>query len=165
MPFIPKSEINESGGLAAEGWHLVRINRCDQKRSKDGELMYNWSMVDSKTREFIGYDVIMLEGKGNGIGIKKLLAIGLAEDHGDGYDYAEPSQCDGTEAWAYIYHDTYSGKKSCKVDISFGSMGYQHKSSPPIQGVPGTAKPQEQRNAAPGYGGPATAEDDGDIPF
>lgn len=159
MPMIPKSEVSE-GGLAAKGWHEAVVSDCEEKVAKgSGNRYYNLAF-ESPAGEFLAYDVAMLEGKGNGIGIKKLMALGCCDDVGDSYDYAHAHEVKGSRCWIFLDHETYDGKTRAKVDIRTGQCGYLPLSSPP---------PESQRasSAEPDpYGDASQGDDpDDDIPF
>lgn len=149
MPTVKKEEIYE-GGLAAEGWHLIRVSNCERKTSQKGDAMYSIAL-ERPTGEFIGYDNIMLEGKGNGMGFQKLYALGGAEDLGDSVRYDDPDELVGRQAYVYIRHGEYQGKTKCEVDIQMGSCGYLPENKPP-------------RDMASSGSAPADLDDD-PIPF
>lgn len=152
MPTLRKDQVNEVGGLAAEGWHLARVNDCKAKTSGKAEAYYNLAF-ETPAGDFLSYDIAMLEGKGNGIGIAKLLALGACEDIGDAYDYDLPAHIVGKECWIYLRHEEYDGKKRCKVDISEGRCGYLPLGSPP-PGMNGAGASRDD-----------SVDDDDDIPF
>lgn len=155
MPTISKDRVNEAGGLATEGWHRAVVSDCQAKTSGKNEAYYNIAF-ESPDGQFLAYDVAMLEGRGNGIGIAKLMALGACEDLGDSYEYDMPMHVQGKEAWIYLRHEEYDGKTRCKVDINQGRCGYLPLSNPPAESL----------QAPPAYAQPDPAADpDDDIPF
>ena len=158
MPTIPKDQVNDATGMVAEGWHKARVSDCQAKVAKSsGDAYYNLSL-ETLAGDFIAYDVAMLEGKGNGIGIAKLLALGAAKDEGDCYEYDSAGQLRGRRAWVYVTHEEYEGKTRCKVDIRQGKCGYLPEDQQPPDVAAGGDAGGPPDDGAPPY-------DDSDIPF
>lgn len=147
MPQISKDRVNDAGGLAPEGWHRAVASDCQAKTSRSQEAYYNLAF-ESPDGQFLAYDVAMLEGRGNGIGIAKLLALGACEDIGDAYEYDLPQDVVGKECWIYLEHEEYDGKKRCKVDISQGRCGYLPPSSSPAESLQAPAASVQPEDAA-----------------
>lgn len=155
MPSMPKDQIHE--GLPDPGWHLAEVKAATRKTSRAGDAMYNLELC-TPAGDWICYDHIMLEGKGNGIGFRRLFALGAARDQGDSVEYAEAHQLVGKRVYVFIQHEEYNDKKVAKVGISQGRAGYLPESEPPDE-QPGAADPWEDVDDDE-----FEAEDD-DIPF
>jgi hypothetical protein len=121
--------------------------------------MYNLTLESLSNSTLKMWDIIMLEGAGNGIGTSKLLACGGATDLGEELSVLEAHEMVGVRMWGYVAHEKYEGKDRAKIDIRFGEAGYQ-----PITWTPsgtGVGGAVVQIGGAQGVVGP----DDDDIPF
>lgn len=157
MPTISKDQVSDVGGLAAEGWHRAVVKDCEAKTSSKSEGYYNL-VFESPDGQFLCYDVAMLEGRGNGIGIAKLLALGACQDMGDSYEYDAAHQVRGKECYVFLRHEEYDGKTRCKVDIKEGKCGYLPLSDPPMEANVSPAVWVAEEIAS-------TTDPDDDIPF
>lgn len=137
MAFVPDSDVNDSDfSLPAPGWHKVEVSEAEKKRSSRNDAMFNLTLVDPATKKILGWDVAMLEGKGNGIGIAKLEALGAAEKLDGGWNVPDAAgEIVGCRAWAYFVHEKYTKdgeeKTRAKVSIDFGSKGYMPEDDTP----------------------------------
>lgn len=129
MPTMPKKNIHESGGRT--GWQMARVGNCEMKKSSKGDRYYNVAL-ETPGGDFLCYDVLMLEGPGNGIGFAKLFALGAAEDLGDEVRFDTAEEIIGKRAWVYVGTETWQGKRRRKVDIAEGNAGYlaEHETPP-----------------------------------
>lgn len=116
--YINPNEVNEGGGLPDEGRYLCEVKECVEKRSGKGDAYYNLSLVDVRSGDFLAYDVCMLEGRGNGMGLKKLEALGAAsKDDAGGWHVNDASMIVGCRAFVVLKHDTYNDKTRAVVDV------------------------------------------------
>lgn len=144
--FVPDSEVNDSDfSLPAPGWHRVEVAKAEKKRSKSAsrDAYFNLELVNPDTKSILGWDVAMLEGKGNGIGIKKLAALGAATRQDGGWVVPDnPGEVVGCRGWAYFVHKEYTdsegkAKIGTKVDIDHGEKGYlAEDDTPPSAEMP-----------------------------
>jgi hypothetical protein len=86
--------------LPKEGWHFVRVGACKEKRSKNGDLMFEVELVDADFGGKLLKDWLMLEGKMWGAGKHALIALGL----GDKPEIAEMDVV-GKTAYVYVKHE------------------------------------------------------------
>jgi len=98
------------------GLYKVRIASCELSKSTKGSLMFALGLDSVEHNTELCRDWIMLEGKGRGIGIRKLRGLGFGE--GD----VEPGQLVGKEFWVYTFKERYTNSDgismtSLKVDI------------------------------------------------
>lgn len=139
MPSMPKDQIHE--GLPEPGWYLAEVTAATRKTSRAGDAMYNLELC-TPGGDWLCYDNIMLEGKGNGIGFRRLFALGAARDQGDSVEYAEAHQLVGKRAYVYLKHGEWEGKKRAEVDVSQGRAGYLPPNEPPDE-QPGAVDSRE----------------------
>lgn len=145
---IDDSDIPDGGGLPPEGpHHGCTIADAQLKRSNGGDQMVKVCIAQGD--RIIVWDHIMMEGKGLGIGIKKLESIGLALRGGD-----DKWQIPDVEEWTsvekftvQVKHEDWNGKPSAKVDFDTPGFGYGPD--------PGNATEAE----------PDASDEDDDIPF
>lgn len=137
VPEILDTEINGDGHLPEEGWYAVEVQACTQKRSRRGADYYNLKLVDPETQRFLAYDVCVLQGKGNGIGLQRLRTLGVAQrnEAGTGWKIDPPQRVEGLRAYAYLVHEQYDldgeQRTRCKVSIRHGACGYCTKDHAP----------------------------------
>jgi hypothetical protein len=113
VPTINKKDVQ--GGIVEEGWHRGRVKECSAKISQAGDSYYNLAFEDPVTEQFLVYDVAMLEGRGNGIGIAKLLALGACRDGGEQWDYDLPDQIEGMECFIFIKGRRWTSARASAV--------------------------------------------------
>jgi len=105
------------------GAYLVEVLDAQEKRSSSsGALMFSIRLgaVDFESRTLC-FDNLMLEGKGRGMGTKKLQAFGIQE----GAEEVLASQLEGKRAYVFVVEDEYKGKKSLKPALKKGThCGY-----------------------------------------
>ena len=107
--------ISEEGfKLPPEGTYLAEVDTVEVKISQGGDKYLNVQLRDAETRENLCYDILMLTGKGAGIGMAKLIQLGIEK----GTPRLEPMALTGRRAHVKIYHDTYEGKTRAKVALS-----------------------------------------------
>lgn len=163
MPTINKKDVQ--GGLVEVGWHRARVKECRAKISQGGDSYYNLAFEDPESEQFLSYDVAMLEGRGNGIGIAKLVALGACRDNGEEWNYDLPEQIEGMECYIFIAREPYIDRKTgetkagSKVDISQGRCGYLPLEQPPVGMGYEPVTPRSGGNEA------VPMEQDDDIPF
>lgn len=149
MKQILDDNVNEGGKLVPEGWHHAEVYECKEKRSARGDGYYNLELVDARTKDLIAYDVCMLEGKGNGIGIKKLSTLGAASrnETGNGWIVQPCEQVVGMRAYVYVQHEQYEWegqqRTRCKVPIDHGTVGYRSDGDVPEEGLAGSSEPED----------------------
>lgn len=119
----------------APGIYLVEVVSASERVSKNGDPMFIAKLGAAHFgKEVVADDVLMLAGKGAGIGTAKLKALGFKGD--------EPSiehfELVGRRAWAALDLDEYEGKdgvarKRLRVNIAAeGSQcGYWPESTRP----------------------------------
>lgn len=142
------------GDDLGEGIYPVEVDKAELRHAgSTGNKMVSIALVTGPNREYVCHDNIMIEGKGRGMGQKKLKAYGYAE--------GEPVSLEGFKgrrAFAAIHFREWQGKRRRNVDADAkGSMcGYWPADNPP----PGFAA-LPSREAAPA----ATEDPFGDTPF
>lgn len=179
MAFVPDSQVNDSDfSLPAPGWHRIEVAKAEKRRSKGAtkDAYFNLELVDPNSKTILGWDVAMIEGRGNGIGITKLATLGAAVRREGGWDVPDNGgEIVGCRGWAYFVHREYTdgeGKKKLgtKVDIDHGAKGYlAEDDTPPLAEMPTTAT-DEVDNGDPfaeyaGSDAASTSDDDLDVPF
>lgn len=148
------------------GIYLARVESAEEKTSQKGDAYFDVALVASEWGDAaICNDVLMLEGKGRGIGIGKLGALGIPR----GKDEVLASELVGRSVYVAmdIKSKPYKGKvyERPEVDIEQGaSFGYWPVATPPPfdhvrrPDVPIAAPPPK-----PAAGAESAAGDD--IPF
>lgn len=127
------------------GYHLAEVKKCAEKKSAAGDPYFNvelYSMGMFGAEGLICFDIIMLDGKGRGLGQAKLKALGFSDKNSD----LAPEDLVGRRAWVKVYHDTYEGKQRLKVESVFEptfSCGYWPEASPPEGAVAAKAVDDE----------------------
>ena len=110
------------------GVDLWRVIACEEKTSRSGDAMLNLKLAREEDQGDHVYDVVMLEGKGRGIGIQKLRAFLPDGFKGE----LDPVSLIGARVWADMSIEEYQGKQSLKVDIGgLKHAGYQRADDPP----------------------------------
>ena len=89
-------------------------------------------MESNKT---VCFDIIMLQGKGIGIGLQKLMALGFSKEDSE----IVAAELMGRRAFVALKQETYEGQKRLAVDISAkgSSVGYWTEDNPPQEMTPG----------------------------
>lgn len=97
--------------LPRPGIHFARVDKCELKKSKNGDDMFVVDLVEGNFGGKLIRDWIMLEGKMWGAGKHALIALGLG-----GQASIEPMDLVGKTAYVCIKHEPYSfiDKKSGK---------------------------------------------------
>lgn len=124
------AQINWSGGANAfgPGIYLVEVLDAKEKVSSKGDPMFiaAFGAVEFN-REAIGDDVLMLGGKGAGIGLAKLKALGFK---GTEPEIRAPELI-GRRVWACFHREEYTGNdgnKYAKLKVNIraehSSCGY-----------------------------------------
>jgi hypothetical protein len=97
------------GGLAAPGRYLAEVVKCEEKNSnKTGEPYFNVEYKRVDTGDHLCFDVIMLGGRGLGIGYKKLLILQAIKKN-DSIISIEPHQLIGLRVVLDVVHQQYPG--------------------------------------------------------
>lgn len=132
MHRIKKSDVNLDGRhIAREGRYLAVLEDAKARKSKKGDLMWAVTFQRGEDGAFLCYDTIMLEGKGQGIGLKKLLALGAAKEEGDEYVICDPEDARGLEVWLHIVHEEReAGGKRAVPDFNAQGFGYERVVAP-----------------------------------
>lgn len=114
------------GGLADEGQHRAYLQHVELGRSAKGEEKANltWQRQDGG---FLCYDTIMLEGRGLGMGLEKLQAIGVAHHDIEAgrWHVVDVEEWLGRSCLLTVKHGEWNGKPRCEVDINSKGCGYQ----------------------------------------
>lgn len=121
----------DTGGFLP-GVYLAEVANAEEKRSKSGDAYFNLrldsSSLDGETR-CLCYDIVMCQGKGAGIGLAKLKALGFDSTR----DAIEPSDLKGRRVWVNVDWDEYEGKKRLKIVTEFNPFecGMWAENDPP----------------------------------
>lgn len=113
-------------GLPAEGEHLAYLRKATLKNSQRGEEMAELEF-QSNGGGLLCYDTVMLEGRGLGIGLKKLQQLGVAlkdEDRGK-WVVDDIETWEGRQVYLTIRHEEFNGKTRAKVDFEVEGFGYR----------------------------------------
>lgn len=118
--------------MLSPGTYLVTVKECKEGISKKGDAFFN---VRLNTESFDGrettlcFDILMMEGKGAGIGLAKLQALGIPKGTAD----VSAQDLIGRRAWVNVDSQTYDGKTHLKVYTTFDpfELGYWPESEPP----------------------------------
>ena len=127
-------------GLPEEGEHLAYLHRATLGRSTKGEEKAELEF-QSDGGGFLCYDTVMLEGKGLGIGLKKLQQLGVArkdEERGK-WTVDDIEEWTGRSVCLTIHHEEFNGKTRAKVDFQAEGFGYRAMNGngpPPIPPPP-----------------------------
>lgn len=139
MPRVNKSDVHS--GIPEQGWHKATVIAPKDFRSRGGDAGYEVNFEDSITGEALCKDWLMLEGKGNGIGIAKLCQLGAARDVGQQWDIDSAADIEGREVFIYLSHRPYKDKETgeekmgVSIDIQQGKCGYLAVERPPEEYV------------------------------
>lgn len=148
------------GDLPDEGVHLAILHAAVLGRSAKGEQKIDLEFRDDDSR-FLCYDTVMMEGRGLGIGVKKLQQLGVAtrdEERGL-WTVQDAETWPGNVVWLTLYHEEYNGKTRAKVKFHMEGFGYKAVEDNDVEDndtPPGSA-------AARGVDPEGTADED--IPF
>lgn len=144
--YIGPDDVNDGGGLPDEGRYYCEVKECKEKQSKKGEAYYSLGLADVRSGGFLAYDVVMLEGRGNGMGLKKLEALGAAnKDDAGGWHVADAGAVVGARAYVVLKHETYNGKTRAKVDVGatdwcgFAPENFEEQKAEPAKAAAGKA--------------------------
>lgn len=105
--------------LAPPGVYLAEVDKVEMETSDSGNQMLIVQLRDAKSRAMICQDNIMLEGRGRGIGMAKLIQLGVAK----GTTSFEPLSLTGRRVRIAVHHEEWNGKPRASVDI--GADGFK----------------------------------------
>lgn len=130
---VSRKEVDNSG-MPAEGRYFAEVSACEEKSSKSGDDYYNLSFTEVGTGRFLCYDIAMLEGKGAGIGVKKLKAVGGAVEEGDEYAIKPAGEVIGGRVYLHLVHESYGDKTRCVPDFKCDAapFGYEPCDPPSV---------------------------------
>lgn len=127
------------------GVYLAEIRKCELKHSKksgDPYLNVEWHDLadpfETGGSTLIGWDILMMDGKGRGLSQAKLKVLGFDEGQGE----IMPEDLVGRRAWVTWEWQEFNGEKRLKVASTFRpefSCGYRHESQPPENASTSTA--------------------------
>lgn len=104
------------------GAYLVEILKAEERWSKNNALYFNVRLgaVDYDM-DTLCFDVFMLEGRGRGMGTKKLEAFGVPKGQAE----VHASELEGQRAYVFVIEDDWDGKKRLKPATKKGThCGY-----------------------------------------
>lgn len=93
----------------------VDMTGCEERLSKKQEAYFSVKFVD-KEGDRICWDVIMLQGRGAGMGSAKLKALGFEGNE----QSIELHELNGRSAWLMLQEDEFKGKKRIEVKPEWG---------------------------------------------
>lgn len=129
MPFIDFTDDGPAWGAKEPGDYAAEVDGCEEKVSKKGAALFVVAFKDINTGNALCDDVIMLEGKGKGIGIAKLRALGFEENFQGDMSAAELI---GRRCIVHLSWDDYGGKKQLRPNMKEGDYcGYSKIESQP----------------------------------
>lgn len=138
----------------------VDAEERESKRTQHPYFNLKWEIVAGPHAGSWIFDILMLAGKGAGMGVQKIKALlGRAPAH---EEEVEAMEFLNIRAWGHVKHDTYNGKSKCVIDLEGGTMGYEPAGAHPWPD--GETNDGADRNES---GGADTGEPDSfdDIPF
>lgn len=150
MAKIPWKE----AGALAPGTYSIEVVKSVEKLSKNGGAPYfEAELLALDFGKTLCFDILMLAGKGAGIGVTKLRALGFTEER----DEIAAGELIGRRAFVAVGDDEYDGKVRLKVDINAegSKCGYWPEDEKP-EGVllPGAPGQTEDVDDTPFLSGP-----------
>lgn len=139
--------------LLPAGTYLVEVQEASEKNSKaSGDPYFELKLRAVDHGRLLCYDIAMLAGKGRGIGMGKLEALGIEP----GTPELIAGDLIGKRAYAAVTEESYKGTPRLRVDINADTSicGYW-----PEDETPPSVNHGEPQEAA------VAEEDDDDIPF
>lgn len=133
------------------GVYLCEVIKAEEKKSRSGDVMFPVELrgVAPAARNLSVFDFIMLGGKGKGMGLAKLSALGIPKDfRGE----LRPAQIIGKRVWLFLEWDEYTDsdgktRRNLKPDPNQGShCGYQPESDPPEGAAVATIAKSDDRD-------------------
>ena len=121
MAYVDLTEADQAP--ASPGIYPVYVKKCIEKDSSGGDPMFVLTLTHQKTGAPICRHNVMLAGKGKGLGVAALKALGY-DDGLKGNVY--PEDVEQRRAWVAIKHVVYKDKDQAGVDISRGKCGWWH---------------------------------------
>ena len=95
------------------GRYLVEIEDASEKTSKAGDAYFNLRLKAVGFGKVLCFDVVMLAGKGRGIGYAKLKALGVTEKD----EQLAAAELIGRRAYVEVESEEYDGKTRLSVSI------------------------------------------------
>jgi hypothetical protein len=125
MARIDWKEEKPSGGSnesMSAGVYHVEVADAEERVSQSGDAYFSIRLKDLESGRIVCFDIIMLAGKGLGIGLSKLSKLGFDKDD----DEIVAAQLIGRRAWVGTKEESYNGKERLVVDIKWAgsSTGY-----------------------------------------
>ncbi len=118
------SEVDDSPRkqMPEDGCHLASVATAEIKVSKDDDGYISVTFTLPESGDWRVFDIVMLSGKGAGIGAAKSKALGHPLEHGQP---VLPAIYVGCQVKLWLKVEQYDGKDRLKVDISRGTYcGY-----------------------------------------
>lgn len=144
-----------------EGVYYVEVKASEERIAQSSAAYFNVTLAAVEHgMQTICYDILMLAGKGHGIGLAKLDALGFEKRH-----TLEAGELVGRRVYAALVEEEYQGKKRLCVDIGAegAKCGYwpEGDDGAPDTVKPGATQPQPPQPPQP----PAVDWMEGDEPF
>lgn len=125
----------DTSGLPVPGIYPAEVHSVEEKKSKKPpySTYLKVKLVSIETRDTLCYDMIMLEGKGRGMGQRKLRVLGVDETTQE----IDPASLVGRRAFVAIIHEPYGDRLQAKVDgyAETSICGYWPYDGPPPPGT------------------------------
>ena len=143
--------------IPPEGEHLAFLTSVDLKRSRKGESMVSMQFNGHDSGFMLCNDVVMLEGRGLGIGLKKLEQLGVAkhDDEERRWRVLDVEDWVGRAVYLTLVHEEWRGKNRARVNFSARNFGYRQFISEQVDEAAREHVDDELR----------TIEDEEEIPF
>ena len=138
-PKVNWDDYNESSSPKREsfppGIYHVEVESAEERTSASGNGYFSVRLKDMESNKTVCFDIIMLQGKGIGIGLQKLMALGFSKEDSE----IVAAELMGRRAFVALKQETYEGQKRLAVDISAkgSSVGYWTEDNPPQEMTPG----------------------------
>lgn len=137
----------------APGVYLVEVDEAEERTGKtSGDPYFNVRLKDVKGGGTLCYDILMLAGKGAGMGYARLRQLGISDETPS----LQAAALVGLRAWVIVAEEEWKDEKRLKVIPKWddgAKAGYWSEDMPPA--------PHDNANAF----GAAPAVEDEDLPF
>lgn len=149
---------DNDGPVMRAGCYLAEVVTAEEKRAKtSGNPMISlrWVAVDHG-RQHLAWDNLLLGGKGKGIGLRRLEALGVER----GTKNIDVNKLVGRQCYIHLVEEEYQGKKKLAVALDRGThMGYSAQ-KPDV----GVIEQETPSNVGDDFFSPSEDEG-GDVPF
>ena len=117
MVRVNMNDEGEGFALREPGAYLAEVEDVEERMSKAGDPFFSLKLRAVGDGTFLCFDVLMLGGKGWGMGRAKLVALGVPDNYeGD----LTPGMLIGKRVMAHTTIETYQGKDRVKVNSNAG---------------------------------------------